>query len=213
MRDLLLALSTLSLAVAATPALAQQKLPVQFARGASSATVKGTIKGDQYRDYTVNARAGQTMTVTLSNPDGRAFFNVLPPGSADEAVFVGSTSGNSFRGPVPGNGLTTVRVYQMRASARRGQVANYTLTIGIGGAAGAGGAAPVELDDLNGARAAGALDEMERRGFRTVDNFQSGANGSGTVWWNGATRQCMQLITADGRIASVADIRTHPKCR
>lgn len=205
-----IAAAALALAV---PAAAQQKVPVQFAKGASSATVKGAISGDQYRDYVVNAHAGQAMTVTLVNPDGRAFFNVLPPGSTGEAVFVGSTSGNSFKGPVPGNGATTVRVYQMRASGRRGEVANYSLTIGIAGAAGSGNATPVKLDDLTGARAAGALDEMERRGFRNVDGFQSGANGSGTVWWNGATKQCMQLITVDGRIDSVSDIKTHPKCR
>jgi hypothetical protein len=137
MRNLILAVAALSLAVASEPALAQQKVPVQFAKGASSAKMKGAIKGDQFRDYTVNARAGQTMTVTLSNPDGRAFFNVLPPGSTGEAVFVGSTSGNSFRGPVPGNGVTTIRVYQMRATARRGEVANYSLAIGIAGASGA----------------------------------------------------------------------------
>lgn len=117
--------------LAATPVVAQQKVPVQFAKGASSATVKGTLSGDQYRDYVVNARAGQAMTVTLVNPDGRAFFNVLAPGSTGEAVFIGSSEGNSFKGPVPGTGATTVRVYQMRASGRRGEVANYTLTIGI----------------------------------------------------------------------------------
>jgi hypothetical protein len=115
----------------AVPAAAQQKVPVQFAKGASSATVKGKLSGDQYRDYLVNARAGQAMTVTLANPDGRAFFNVLPPGSSGEAVFIGSSEGNSFKGPVPGNGATTVRVYQMRASGRRGEVADYTLTIGV----------------------------------------------------------------------------------
>jgi hypothetical protein len=119
------------LALSAAPAAAQQKVPVQFAKGASSATVKGKLSGDQYRDYLVNARAGQAMTVTLVNPDGRAFFNVLPPGSSGEAVFIGSSEGNSFKGPVPGNGATTVRVYQMRASGRRGEAADYTLTIGV----------------------------------------------------------------------------------
>ena len=115
--------AALALALLATPAVAQQKVPVQFAKGASSATLKGSISGDQFRDYLVNARAGQTLSVTLTNPDGRAYFNVLPPGSTGEAVFIGSTEGNSFRGPVTANGNTTVRVYQMRASGRRGEVA------------------------------------------------------------------------------------------
>lgn len=209
-----LALALVAAFALSAPSVAQQQTQVTFPRGQSSATLKGSITGDQYRDYLVNARAGQTMNVTLTNPDGRAFFNVLPPGSTGEAVFIGSTSGNSFQGPVPGNGNTTIRVYQMRATARRGETAAYTLAIGVTGSAG-GEAKPaaVSLDDLQGARAAGALDEMERRGFRRVDSFQSGPNGSGTVWWNGATRQCMQLITVDGRIDSVTDIRTHPACR
>lgn len=72
---------------------------------------------------------------------------------------------------------------------------------------------PVYLDDLQGARAAGALSDLESRGFRSVDSFQSGSNGAGTVWWNGRTRQCVQVITVDGHIDSVSDIGTHPRCR
>lgn len=55
--------------------------------------------------------------MTLANPDGRAYVNVKASGSTDEAVFIGSTQGNSFRWPVPGTGANTVRVYQMRATA------------------------------------------------------------------------------------------------
>jgi hypothetical protein len=212
MRTGLLALSATVLIIAAAPARAQQSVPVQFARGASSATVKGTIKGDQYRDYLVNARAGQTMTVTLTNPDGRAFFNVLPPGSTVEAVFVGSTSGNSFRGAVPGNGNTTIRVYQMRATARRGEVANYTLTIGVTGSGSAAAAGPAKYEDLVGTDAIHGFDVMTSRGFTAVDTFPSG-NNQVDIWWNGKTRQCIQLITANGRIAAASDIQSSPKCR
>lgn len=133
MRRISIALAAASGLLVAVPATAQQKVPVQFAKGASSTTVKGTIKGDQFRDYQVNALAGQALSVMLANPDGRAFFNVLPPGSTGEALFVGSTSGSSFRGPVTANGITTVRVYQMRATARRGETAAYTLAISVSG--------------------------------------------------------------------------------
>mgnify|MGYP007116548029 CR=1 FL=1 len=77
---------------------------------------------------------------------------------------------------------------------------------------GAGYSQSVNLDDLEGARAAGAESDMQSRGFRSVDGFQSG-NGRGTVWWNGRTRQCMQMIVTDGRVDSVTDIHTHPNCR
>jgi hypothetical protein len=72
---------------------------------------------------------------------------------------------------------------------------------------------PVYFDDLQGARAAGALSDLESRGFRSVDNFQSGSNGAGTVWWNSRTRQCLQVITVDGHIEVINDIQTHPRCR
>lgn len=210
MRNYLMA----ALLLAAVPAVAQQKVPVQFAKGASSATVKGSISGEQYRDYVVNAKAGQTMTVTLANPDGRAFFNVMAPGSTGEAVFNGSVDGNSFKGPVPGTGATTVRVYQMRATGRRGEVANYTLTIGIGSGSATGGSASggAAYKDLVGTDGIKAFDVMTSRGFASVDSFQSG-NDQGAVWWNGRTRQCIQTITVNGRVDSATDIKTHPKCR
>lgn len=115
------------------PLAAQQTVPVQFARGASSTTVKGTIKGDQYRDYLVNARAGQVMTVKMTTSNLAAYFNVLPPGSNGEAQFIGSTSGLNFEGPVQANGNTRIRVYLMRSAARRGETSNYTLAIAVGG--------------------------------------------------------------------------------
>jgi len=61
-----------------------------------------------------------------------AYFNVLPPGS-DEAMFVGSTSGNRFEAELPVDGMYTIRVYLMRNAARRNETANYTLDVGIAG--------------------------------------------------------------------------------
>ncbi len=78
---------------------------------------------------------------------------------------------------------------------------------------GAGYAASVDVSDLEGARGAGAESEMQSRGFRSVDGFQSGSNGRGTVWWNSRTRQCLQMIVADGHVDSIQDIQTHPRCR
>jgi hypothetical protein len=110
--------------------------PIQFAKGASSATVKGTIKGDRTVDYTVRARAGQAMTVKLATRNGANYFNLLPPGSNDVAIFVGSTGGNEWTGVLPSDGDYTVRVYLMRSAARRNESASYTLTVGVTGGAG-----------------------------------------------------------------------------
>jgi hypothetical protein len=119
--------------------------PLHFARGASSATVKGSLKGPQTIDYKLRAKAGQTMSVTLKTGNSANYFNVLPPGSKDVAIFVGSSGGNEWTGPLPADGEYTIRVYLMRSAARRNEVANYTLTVSVTGtvAAAAGmGTAP-----------------------------------------------------------------------
>ena len=117
--------------------------PLQFARGATSATVKGALKGNQIVDYILRAKAGQTLAVALKTSNGANYFNVLPPGSTGAAIFIGSIGGNDWTGPLPADGEYRVRVYLMRSAARRHERADYTLTVGISGsAAAASGSAP-----------------------------------------------------------------------
>jgi hypothetical protein len=75
------------------------------------------------------------MSVTLKTSNGANYFNVLPPGSSDVAVFVGSTSGNDWSGQLAADGEYTIRVYLMRSAARRNETASYMLTVGITGRA------------------------------------------------------------------------------
>jgi len=107
---------------------------IHFAKGKTSATVKGSITGYNTVDYKLGAKAGQTMNVKLKTGNTANYFNVLPPGS-ETALFVGSTSGNEWSGTLPADGEYTVRVYLMRNAARRNEKANYTLNVGITGAA------------------------------------------------------------------------------
>lgn len=117
----------------AFPAAAQQTSPISFARGATSATVSGNVQGNQYRDYTVRAAAGQRMRINLLTRNPSAYFNLLPPGSRDEAIHIGSSSGNSYNGLLDRTGAWTIRVYLMRSAARRGAVANYQLSVAVAG--------------------------------------------------------------------------------
>jgi hypothetical protein len=57
-----------------------RKERVTFAKGASAATVKGTLKGGDDVDYLVRAAAGQTLEVKLQGTNAQNDFNVLPPG-------------------------------------------------------------------------------------------------------------------------------------
>jgi hypothetical protein len=110
-------LLALSLPVLASDGTREER--VHFKAGAEGAAVKGHIKGREDVDYVLGAKAGQRMTVTLHSDNPQAYFNVLPPGS-EEALFVGSTSGNSFDGTLPETGDYRIRVYLMRSAARRG---------------------------------------------------------------------------------------------
>lgn len=122
--------------IACTPSIAADTIPkraIAFAKGASSATVKGSIKGDATIDYTLRAKAGQTMTVTFKGSNGANYFNVLPPGSKGEAIFIGANEGNEFKGELPADGEYRLRVFLMRSAARRGESSTFTFTVGITG--------------------------------------------------------------------------------
>jgi hypothetical protein len=127
-----------SLVLAGRPAGGQPPPPprerVNFAPGAASATIKGQLKGDATIDYVVRAAAGQTLAVTLVAGNRSTYFNVLSPGSHDVAMYAPQT-GDPYTGLLPADGDYTVRVYLVRAAARRKEASTYTLTIGVTGKA------------------------------------------------------------------------------
>ena len=108
---------------------------VRFNSGESSTTIADTIKGYQSVDYRLQAKAGQTLAVSFKPGNLAAYFNLLPPGSNDVAMFVGSTSGNHVERVLPADGVYLVRVYLMRSAARRNETSNYTLTLSVTGKA------------------------------------------------------------------------------
>ena len=103
---------------------------IQFKNGTSGTTISGKIKGHETLDYQLRAKAGQTMTVDFKADKAAAYFNILPPGS-DAALFIGSSSGNHFKGELPANGVYTVRVYLMGGAKDGNKTANYSLKINL----------------------------------------------------------------------------------
>jgi len=124
-----------ALLVLAAPTFAQRdivKHPVQFAKGKSGTTIKGSLSGDQTVDYTLRAAAGQTMSVKISG-GSTVYHNVLPPGSTGEALFVGSRDGDSSTTELPASGEYTIRVYQMGHAKSSGKRSNFKLDVAIAG--------------------------------------------------------------------------------
>jgi hypothetical protein len=105
---------------------------VSFRVGADSTLIKGVLHGDQTVDYKLRASAGQILTVDLKGSNPQNYYNVLPAGT-DTAAFIGSSSGNHFRGLLPSDGDVRVRVYLMRPAAHRNETSTYSLKMAITG--------------------------------------------------------------------------------
>lgn len=103
---------------------------VKFKSGENSSIIKSRIKSRQTVDYHLSAKAGQSMTVTLKSKNRFAYFNVLAP-ETDNAMFIGSTSGDHFVGSLPREGEYTIRVYLMPNAARRSEITKYTLSVSL----------------------------------------------------------------------------------
>ena len=93
-----------------------------------SATLKGKIKGGQTARYLVRATQEGDFTVELKPSNASTYFNITQAGK-DEALHIGSVSGNVFTGRLPAAGDYIVTVYLMRNAARRNASSSYTLRI------------------------------------------------------------------------------------
>ncbi len=54
--------------------------------------------------------------------------------------------------------------------------------------------------------------QLSRSGFRQVDSFDAGRRREGSVWSSDRSGQCLQVIASRGRVESVSDVRTNPRC-
>lgn len=130
-----LILAAFGLTAVAAPAFAQTKSDVKFEAANYGTMVNGTIIGDEYIDYMLGAKAGQKMFVELNvdgtNGNGTVYFNILPPHSTGEAIYVGSMDGNSTTVTLPKDGEYAIRVYQMGNDADTGKTSGFNIDISI----------------------------------------------------------------------------------
>jgi hypothetical protein len=112
---------------AASEASAQTSARVRFARGASSATIKGRISGYKYVDYVIGVRRGQTISFVLTTS-----------GSAEAVLFTeteqnvpGGDGVLDYSGEAGYTGDYKIRVLMPRSFARRNASSAYTLKISV----------------------------------------------------------------------------------
>jgi len=147
----------LGLGATIPPALAADRLEtVNFKRGGTSATLKGTIRGYDGVKYSVGASAGQVMSVLFSPSKRSCYMNVWTPG-ADSAAFNGSVTGNEYAANLSVSGDHAIQVYLMRNAARRNETCRYRLTVEITGTPGgaSAGTSDIAMQDRCKGEAAG----------------------------------------------------------
>jgi hypothetical protein len=174
---------------------------VRFPQGATSAQLRGTAQRDV--DYTVEARAGQTLAVRLHSPHASLTFNINPPGSANVSMFIGSVQGQEATLRLPADGRYTVRVVLMRSAARRHEHAAYTLDVALTGQALA--PLPAAQDARVGATPFHATAEVpcEIPGAGAVTACQAGVvrrgrDGTATVEFRGAGGLLRRVLFVKG---------------
>ena len=122
-------------AIAASPVAAQLAADVRFEPGSDGAVLNGAVRGGEYFDYRMGATAGQELsadlTVTDTNGDGTAYFNILPPGSDGYAIYNGSIDGTSAAITLPEDGTYTIRVYLMGNDRDTDRTVGYGLDVSI----------------------------------------------------------------------------------
>ena len=124
--------------LASTPAFAAGDPPpkaVTFARGATSTTLKGVVKGYVTGAYTLDAVAGQTLHMLFAPSNRSCYFNVREKG-ADGLVHDGTLDGNEFGRNLTADASYRIEAFLMRNAARRSETCRYRLEIELTGAPG-----------------------------------------------------------------------------
>jgi len=123
-------LAALLMMISGAPAIADdiRRETVHFAPGTSGSTIKSRVKGYDSVQYSLGVKAGQRMSVQLDSSNASLYFNITAPG-ASEALYNGSIEGNGASVVIPSSGKYVIDVYLMRNAARRGETADYTLTL------------------------------------------------------------------------------------
>lgn len=122
------------LLIALFPAIVSGQITTRkltFKTGTTSTAIKGSIKGRQIIDYALSSKKGDVLSVKLTTGNTAAYFNILPPGSKDVAIFIGQNGGDHFDEALTANGVYKIRVYLIPSAARRNESAAFTLNISV----------------------------------------------------------------------------------
>lgn len=120
-----------TVALGGVPALGQESVRVAFPAGATGTVIEGAVTGHAHVDYLLRVAAGQTMQARLESA-GTAYFNVLPAGRDDPALYVGSMDDDgAAEVTFESGGDHALRVYLMGADRDAGRTVPFALTVDV----------------------------------------------------------------------------------
>ncbi len=126
---------------------------LELQTGAAPRVIESSITGEQIIDYVIAGEPSQILSVDLQTTNASNYFNISRADSP-EALFIGSTRGTVADIPLPETGEYVVRIYLVRAAARRNESARFSLALGLG--------APEFADSLFGGPDFWAVSGLER---------------------------------------------------
>jgi hypothetical protein len=105
---------------------------IRFAPGNRSGSVSGSVSNYDVASYLFKAKAGQTASIKLTSANRFLYFSLEDPSTSNplEADPKPDTV-TDWKGTLPKDGDYEIKVYLMRAEARRGKTASFTLTLSL----------------------------------------------------------------------------------
>jgi xanthosine utilization system XapX-like protein len=197
-------LCTMVMGAAVGFAQAPKQVPVNFRPGKSSAVLVGRLVGDQAIDYVLTVKAGQKVSVTLTKAKSSAGYLVIDAGTGN-GMADSNLAGTRANVVAVTDGKVKVRLFMVRAAARRGESSPFSLTISVTGKA----LAPVKGDALvKGtnfhATAEAQMDHYLFKDMKTckVGVIRRGENATGTLEFSFNGQKRRVLIVAGKAVSA-----------
>lgn len=109
-----------------------KRINVKFRPGTSSATFQNTVTGYGSADFYVRASGGQEMSAKLTSANKGLYFLIIRDPATPEAIADDARDATSWSGELPEDGTYIVRVFLVRAEARRNKApVRFSLRIGV----------------------------------------------------------------------------------
>lgn len=109
-----------------------KRINVKFRIGTTSGTFSNSVSGYGSADFYVTAKGGQEMSAKLTSANKFLYFLIIRDPANPEAIADDARDAVNWSGELPEDGTYIVRVFLVRAEARRNKTpVKFNLRIGV----------------------------------------------------------------------------------